>query len=167
MVHRSSDEGLDLQAFLAGAGQSLTGAQSTLGAPTSMQSEFVLSSAELDAKVTLAADPTGRLRVQPLSSRDAQRATLHADAISTLHINFVATAAGSEGIGASPPSRPATEVIAEIRQRPDLVALQDILGDLAIEAAYVSQTKQWLVTARDPKGRVVREVIAPDAPERM
>jgi hypothetical protein len=166
MVQRSSDEGLDLQAFLAGAGQSLSGAQSALGAPASLQSEFVLSSAELDAKVTLAADQTGKLFVQPLSSRDAQRATLHADAISTLRINFVATAGGDDALGGAAPSRPATEVIDEIRTRPDVVALQEILGGLTLDATYVSKTQQWLVTARDPKGRIVREVIAPDAPVR-
>lgn len=166
MVQGAPDEGLDLQAFLAGAGQSLAGAQSALGAPASLQSEFVLSSAELDAKVTLAADPTGKLYVQPLSSRDAQRATLHADAISTLRINFVATAAGTEALDASAPARPATEVIDEIRRRPDLVALQEILGDLVIDATYIPKTRQWLATARDPKGRIVREVIAPDAPRR-
>jgi len=166
MVQGKPNEGVDLQAFLAAAGESLSGAQSALGAPASVESEFVLSSAELDAKVTLATAPDGKLLVQPLSSSDAQRTTLHASAVSSLRINFVATASEPETAAASAPSRPATEVIDEIRKRPDLVALQDILGELVIDATYIPKTRQWLATARDPKGRIVREVIAPDAPGR-
>jgi len=166
MVQGKPNEGVDLQAFLEGAGQSLSGAQGALGAPVSLESEFVLSSAELDAKVTLAATPDGKLLVQPLSAADAQRATLHADAISTLKINFVATASEPGTAAASAPSRPATEVIDEVRKRPDLVALEAILGELVIDATYIPKTRQWLATARDPNGRIVREVIAPDAPGR-
>jgi len=166
MVQGKPNDGVDLRDFLAGAGRSLAGAQSTLGGSVSQESEFVLASAELDAKVTLAAGADGEFLVQPLSSTDAQRATLHADAISSLKINFVATAGQTETTAASAPSRPAIEVIDEIRQRPDVAALQAILGELVIDATYIPKTRQWLATARDPKGRVVREVIAPDAPGR-
>ena len=163
MTSSPSDE-VDLQAFLESTARSLAGAQGALGAEINLQSDLVIADAQLEAKVTLKTDPTGRLVVQPLSSQDLQQANLVAAGISTLRVNFVATA------GATPPGTPVTrpvrrpaEVIDEVRQRPDVVNLQNILGELKIETTFVPQRRRWIVTARDPKGRLVREVILPDA----
>jgi hypothetical protein len=154
---------VDLQAFLESAGRSLVGAQGALGAEINLQTDLVIANAELEAKVTLKIDSTGRLAVQPISSQQLQQTNLSAAGISTLRVNFVATA------GETPPGTPVTrpvrkpaEVIDEVRQRPDVVNLQNILGELRIESTFVPQTRRWMVTARDPKGRLVREVILPD-----
>lgn len=166
MVQSASGDEIELQAFLESAGRSLAGAQGALGAPINLQSELVLASAELEAKVALKTDAAGRLSVQPISSQDLQQANLQANGISTLRINFVATAGEPTPDAAAPPIRKPGEVIDSVRQRRDVVRLEDILGELKIEAVFVPQTRRWMVTARDSKGRIVREVIAPDEPGR-
>lgn len=151
-----------LQAFLQMAGRSLADAQSEL-AGGSLQTDLVIANAELEAKVTLKADSSGKLSVQPMSAQDVQAANLNAAGISTLRVNFVATA-GETPPGTAPnkPVLKPTEVIDSVRHRPDVIALEKIVGTLKVETTYVPDTKRWVVTAYDPKGRLVREAIVPD-----
>lgn len=160
------EDGIELQSFLESAGRSLTGAQEALGSPVNLQTDLVIASAELEAKVALKTDSAGRLAVQPLSSQDLLQSGLSADGISTLRISFVATAGETPpGTPAIKPSRKPAEVIAEVRERQDVATLQKILGDLKFEAAFVPQTRRWMVTAQDAKGRLVREVVLSDQAE--
>jgi len=147
----------ELQAFVAMAGRSLADAQEAPGAGP--KTELVMANAELEAKVALRADSTGKLSVQPVSAADLRLAQFNATAVSTLRINFVATAPD----GAAPPKRTPGEVSDQIRTRPDVKALETILGPLTINPVYVPETSRWMVTASDPKGRLVREVIVPDS----
>ncbi|MBK8025378.1 MAG: hypothetical protein IPK19_29300 [Chloroflexi bacterium] len=158
-----SDAGVDLQSFLEGAGRSLASAQEALGSEINLQADMVIASAEVEAKVALKADATGKLAVQPLSSQDLVQANLNVAGISTLRISFVAAAAETApGASAGRPVRKSADVIAEIRDREDVTRLQNILGELKFEATFVQQTRRWMVTARDAKGRLVREEILPD-----
>ncbi|MBL8146150.1 MAG: hypothetical protein JNL34_07175 [Anaerolineae bacterium] len=147
----------DLQAFVAMAGRSLADAQEAPG--TGPKSELVLANAELEAKVALRADSSGKLSVQPVSAADLRLAQFNAAAVSTLRVSFVATAPA----GAAPPKRTPGDISDQIRGRPDVKALETILGPLTINPVFVPETSRWMVTASDPKGRLVREVIVPDS----
>lgn len=159
----SSGSEADLQAFLEMAGRSLADAQGTLGSGTTLQTELVLANAELEAKVTLRTDSSGKLSVQPVSATDLKLAQFNSAGISTLRVSFVATAGEAPpGTPLNAPVRKPAEVVEDVRKRPDVAALEKILGPLAIETTFVPQAQRWVVTAKDPKGRLVRETILPD-----
>jgi hypothetical protein len=151
-----------LQAFLEAAGRSLAGAQSDLTG-SSLQTDLVIANAELEAKVTLKTDSSGKLSVQPVSAQDVQLANLNAAGISTLRVSFVATAGEiPPGTSATKPELKPAEVIDSVRSRPDVISLEKILGPLNVETVFVPETKRWVVTAHDARGRLVREAIVPD-----
>jgi hypothetical protein len=147
----------DLKAFLEMAGRSLADAQGTLGVKT----ELVMANAELEAKVALRADSAGRLSVQPISAQDLRTATLNAAAVSTLRVSFVATA--PDATAAPKPTRKPGDVVSDVRARPDIKALETILGPLTIQPTFVPDTGRWMVTATDARGRLVRESIVSDS----
>ena len=153
----------DLRSFLEGAGRSLTEAQGTLTASTDLQTTLVISSAELEAKVALKTNAQGQLSVEPLSSQDLL-AKINAGAISTVRVSYVTTAPETApGKPRAPgPVRKPDDVVADVKARPDVAALDSILGGLKFETVFVAESKRWLVTATDPKGRVVRETILLD-----
>jgi hypothetical protein len=162
----------ELAAFLELAGRSLSEAQGALGSAAELRAEMVLASAELEAKVALRADPSGRLAVQPVSASDLRLAQFNAAGVSTLRVSFVAAAGAvqdgatqSPGTGVGSGGRPVRkpEEIAEgVRKRPDVAALENILGPFSFETTYVDAAQRWIVLARDAKGRVVRETMVPD-----
>lgn len=147
----------ELKAFLEAAGRSLADAQGALGG---LKTELVLANAELEAKVALKAGAGGTLTVQPISAGDLRLAQFNAAGVSTLRVNFVATA--GETLSA-PPTRQPGDIIDDVRKRPDVAILEGILGPLVINTTYVADAQRWLVTARDASGRLVRETIVPDA----
>ncbi len=147
----------ELKAFLEAAGRSLADAQGALGG---LRTELVLSNAELEAKVALKAGADGTLTVQPISAQDLRLAQFNVAGVSTLRVNFVATAGESL---AAPPIRQPGDIIDDVRKRPDVAVLEGILGPLEITTTFVSDARRWLVTARDASGRLVRETIVPDA----
>jgi hypothetical protein len=147
----------DLKTFLEMAGRSLADAQGTLGVKT----DLVMANAELEARVALRADSAGRLSVQPISAQDLRTTALNAAAVSTLRVSFVATA--PDHTGSPKPTRKPADVAGEIRARPDIKALENILGPLTIQPTYVPETARWMVTATDAKGRLVRESIVADS----
>jgi hypothetical protein len=172
----------ELAAFLELAGRSLSEAQGALGSAAELRAEMVLASAELEAKVALRADPSGRLAVQPVSASDLRLAQFNAAGVSTLRVSFVAaagavqdgatqsTGSGTTG-GATPgtgvgsggrPVRKPEEIAEGVRKRPDVAALENILGPFSFETTYVDAAQRWIVLARDAKGRVVRETMVPD-----
>lgn len=155
---------VDLQAFLESAGRSLTDAQGTLGGPINLQADLVIANAELEAKVAITTDAQGRLAVQPISSQELEKSSFNPAGLSTLRVSFVAAAAETPpGTPITKPMRKPADIVAEVREREDVATLQNILGELKIETTFVSQAERWVVTARDPKGRVVREFVLPDA----
>lgn len=172
----------ELAAFLELAGRSLAEAQGALGTAAELRTEMVLASAELEAKVALRTDSSGRLAVQPISAADLRLAQFNAAGVSTLRVSFVATAGAvqdgapqssgggttggsTSGGGARPgagPIRTPDEIADGVRRRPDVAALENILGPFSFETTYVDSARRWIVVARDPRGRVVRETMEPD-----
>lgn len=151
----------DLRGFLEAAGRSLAEAQGALGGALEQPANLVIANAELEVKTALKSEGGG-LKVQPISAEDLTRTNINAAALSTVRVSFVATPPDLTPPAAGPVRKP-DEVANEVRLRPDVVQLDRILGGLTVNATYVPQTQRWLVTAQDPKGRVVREVVLPDA----
>lgn len=156
--------GADLTGFLEAAGRSLADAQGTLaGEIVDIPASVAISEAELEVKATVDRDGTGQLVLQTISTQAIQSGGLTPGLLSTVRIRYVAVAEDTLVAPSERPTRTPTEVIEEVKGREDVIVLDKILGGLAYEAVFVPTTERWLVTARDPGARLVREVVVPDA----
>ena len=154
-----------LGALLGHAGAALTSAQADLGLGVGLASGMVMSEATLEIKAAVSRSSTGELEIEPLSSAHLAGA-LNASAVSTIRVNFVATAAtpssASNPGGTTVPVKTKEEVIKGFRQRDDLQALERIIGPLEVRAIFVPGSSRWLVNAVDADGRMVREQLVAD-----
>ncbi len=157
-------EGAELDAFIRAAGDSLSAAQGKLAAGLDIQSDIMLSNADLEVKAAIKTDSQGRLTLQTISAQEIRQGGINPESLSTLRISFVATAADVKRTAppSAQPKRSREEVIQLLQKRTDVSALAKILGGLEYDAVYVSESERWLVTAKDSKGSVVREAILPD-----
>jgi hypothetical protein len=157
-----AEPGADLKGFLEAAGRSLADAQGALaGEVADIPSAVAISEAELEVKATV--DRTeGTVVLQPVTSQDAREGAITPGMLSTVRIRYVAVTEDTLAAPSARPVRAPETVIAEVSKRDDVVTLDKILGGLTYEAVFVPVTKRWLVTARDPEQRLVREVIVSD-----
>jgi hypothetical protein len=158
-----------LGAFVGLAGGSLSSAQHQLGQGVDLNSTMVMSEAVLEIKAAIGRSGSGELLVEPLST--AQLAgQLNAAAISTLRLNFVATASevpalastspaptGSTGTVQLPPRMTRDQALAAFQAQADVQRLEQLIGPFALRTELVPSTGHWLVQASDPAGRIVRE----------
>ena len=166
MATNTIKQQVGLGEFFELAGRSIAEAQDAI-APLDQPTQMVIGDAQVEVKVTMASDADGALAVQPISSEDALRGGIDPGMLSTLRVNFVATAAApptSSVTGASP-MRDLEEVIEEVSSRPDVINVTKILGKLDYEVTYVPNQQRWLVIARDAKQRIVRESVVSDLAE--
>jgi hypothetical protein len=156
----------DLQAFLEAARSSLAGAQGTVGTDLQLPSAMVLANAELELKAAILSDAQGHLTVKTFSSQDILRGSINPAMLSTVKVNFVATLGETLPSQSSPatggPQRTPQDIVDLVKARPDIRLLGEILGDLEIKVNYVPEQKRWMVTAHDPRNRLVRELVLPD-----
>lgn len=153
----------DLTGFLEAAGRSLADAQGALsGELVDLPTAVAISEAELEVKATVDRS-AGGVVLQPVSTETALKGGITPGVLSTLRIRYVAVPEDTLTPPSLRPVRAPDSVIGEVRKREDVVALDTILGGLTFEAVFVPTTKRWLVTARDPENRLVREVVVPDA----
>lgn len=149
-----------LSAMLGTAGASLSSAQADMGLGVGLTSGMVMSEATLEIKAALSRSSSGELEIEPLSASHLVGA-LNAAAVSTIRVNFVATAVvpGDISAAAGPdlPGKSREQIIKGFRQRDDLLALERVLGVLDVQAIYLAGSKRWLVKAVDADGRLVRE----------
>jgi hypothetical protein len=158
------DTGADLTGFLQAAGRSLADAQGALaGEVADVPTAVAISDAELEVKATIQRSAAGAVALQPISSGDVVKGGIEAGLLSTVRVRYVAV---TEDVGALAPVRPvqtAERVIDAVKGRSDVAALDKILGGLKYEALFVPERQRWLVTAKDPQDRLVREVVVADA----
>ncbi len=157
--------GAELGAFLDTVGRSFSEAQDALGEGLDLPTSFVIADAELEIKAAVSVDAAGRTIVQTLSARELYEGAIDPGVLSTVRVGFTVTpreVLPKEPLQAEQPNREPEEVIKDLRSRTDVAALAKILGDLEIQATYVPEEKRWLVVARDPSGRLVRQVVLPD-----
>lgn len=153
----------DLGGFLEAAGRSLADAQGTLGGGVADFSTTVaISEAELEVKVAVSRSADGKLAVETLSAEDMRSGTITPGLLSTVRVQYVAVPADTLTPSTQQPTRAPRDVIADVRERADVVALDRILGGLRFDAVFVASGSRWLVTAMDAERRIVREVLVPD-----
>ena len=92
MVSNSTPDDIDLETFLKAAGQSFTDAQKALVPGTDVSVNMMLSSAELELKVAVRSDASGKMMIKPISSAEMSRGGIDPGMLSTVRINFVSTA---------------------------------------------------------------------------
>jgi hypothetical protein len=121
-----------------------------------------ISEAELEVKVAVSRTGDGKLAVETLSAEDMRSGTITPGLLSTVRVQYVAVPADTLSAPSQQPTRAPSDVIANVREREDVVALDRILGGLSFDAVFVASGSRWLVTAMDAERRVVREVLVPD-----
>lgn len=153
----------ELSGFMEAAGRSLADAQGSLaGDAVQVPTAVAIAEAELELKAAVARRSDGAVVLETISTKDMRAGGITPGLLSTIRIQYVAVT-GDGGLAPSAqPTRTPKDVIADIRKRDDVVVLDRILGGLVYEATFVPGSRRWLVTARDPDERVVREVLVPD-----
>ena len=143
--------------FLQAAGQSLGEAQAALvGSGADVPTRMAISEAQLEVKAAL--DTTeGGLAIEPIGVEALRSGNIDAALVSTVTLHFVPFADGD-----AKPRRRRDEVVGGLRDREDLKRLAGILGPLTFEAEFLPPSRRWIVTARDPERRTVREIVVSD-----
>jgi len=150
----------DLRGFLESAGRSLSDAQAALaGEALPRRPALAISDADLQVKAAVEQTAQGTLSLQTLTAADVRRGGIDPGLVSTVRIRYVAVASEAPTARAT---RSPDDVITEVRKQPQIATLERILGHLDIDAVFVTERQRWLVTARDPSGRLVREMVVPD-----
>jgi len=158
-----AEGGADLTGFLEAAGRSLADAQGGLpGEISQIPTVVAIAEAELEVKATIERMAAGGVALQPVSSGDARQGDISPGLLSTVRIRYVTAPEDTLVAPADRPTRTADKVIEEVKRREDVNVLSTILGGLTFEATFVPPTKRWLVTAKDPEDRLVREIVVPD-----
>jgi len=153
----------DLTGFLEAAGRSLADAQGALaGEVVDVPTAVAISEAELEVRATLQRGAEGAIALQPISSADVAKGGIEPGLLSTVRIRYVAVAEDTVVAPSARPVKTADDVIAEVKGRPDVAKLDEILGGLTFDTVFVPVSRRWLVTAKDPQDRLVREVVVPD-----
>lgn len=159
--------GAQLGALAGLAGGSLSAAQGQLGQGVDLSSAMVMSEAALEIKAAIGRSASGELLVEPLSSAHLA-GQLNAAAISTVRLNFVATAseapvtpppAAGTPTGSTPPRFTREQALAVFAAQDDVQRLEKLIGPFELRTQFVSGSGQWIVQAVDPAGRLVREQI--------
>lgn len=154
-----ADEALELARFVEAAGAGLTQAQGAIAGSELVSTRMAVSEATLVARVALDADSTGGVRVRTLD-RDAIRSLgTAAESLSTVTVNFVALADTATPPAAGPAPIARDAAIEAVASRTDVRKLAEVLGPLRFDATLVPERSTWLVTAHDPTGRKLREVV--------
>jgi hypothetical protein len=163
MKSKSTKQGVGIGEFFELAGRSIAEAQDAI-APLDQPTQIVIGNAEVEVKVTVASDTDGGLAVQTISSEEVSRGDIDPGMLSTLRVSYIAAATEppSTSVAGARPQRDVKEVVKEVSSRPDVVNVTKILGKLDYKATYVQDQKRWMVTARDAKGRIVRESVVQD-----
>ncbi len=163
----ATTSGAQLGALAGLAGGSLSAAQGQLGQGVDLSSAMVMSEAALEIKAAIGRTASGELLVEPLSSAHLA-GQLNAAAISTVRLNFVATAsevpvtppsAAGTPTGSTPPRFTREQALAVFAAQDDVQRLEKLIGPFELRTQFVSGSGQWIVQAVDPAGRLVREQI--------
>jgi hypothetical protein len=145
----------DAGGFFEAAGRSLGEAQGALAGGTDVPATVAISEAQLEVKVIVDRREEG-LDIQPVGTEVLAKGKVDPGLVSTVTLRFVPVATAE-----APARRAGSDVIDEVRKRPDVQRVAKIVGDLRFEAQFVAG-RRWLVVARDAEGRVVREAVVDD-----
>lgn len=153
------EDSTDLSTFVEAAGAGLSDAQGAIAGQQLASTAMAVSEATLVARVALAVDADGAVRVQTLDRKEIRSLGASAASLSTVTVNFVALTEPSTVPGGATPPIVRDKAIDVVAERPDVKRLAEVLGPLTFDATFVPERATWLVTATDETGRRVREVL--------
>ena len=142
--------------FFEAAGRSLGDAQGALVGAADLPTSMAISEAQLEVKAAVDSGDEG-LTIRPVGTELLSKGAIDPGLVSTVTLRFVPV-----GGTAAAARRTGIEVIDEVRTREDVQRLAKIVGELRFDAQFVPAGRRWVVTAIDPAGRTVREVLVGD-----
>lgn len=155
-----SDGGLPQ--FLEAAGRSFAEAQAALAGQAGLDTTLAIADAELEVRAALQTTDKG-LQLQTISAADARQGGIQPDALSTVRVRFVALGEPAQA-AALRPGLTREQVAQQVSDRADLSGIKNVFERLHIDPVFVPESRRWLVTVSDPQGRMLRELVVPDAP---
>lgn len=159
------NDNIELGDFLEAAGKSLGDAQNSLLSGLNLSTNMILNNADIEVKV-LVDSTNGKISIKPVSAEDLRIGSIDPGLLSTIRINYISTVEEPIEETVSPliesvkePSR----LIEEVLNRKDIQKLAATRGELQVKPTFVAERKRWLVSVEDKSGRVLREIVLPDA----
>jgi hypothetical protein len=165
MVNKRTPENIELGDFLEAAGKSLGDAQNSLLSGLHLSTKMILNNADIEVKV-LVDSANGKISIKPISSEDLRVGSIDPGLLSTLRISFISTVEEpiEETISPAVESVKApSQLIEEVLNRKDIQKLASTRGELQVKPTFVAERKRWLVSVEDTSGKVLREIVLPDA----
>jgi hypothetical protein len=165
MVSKRTPENIELGDFLEAAGKSLGDAQNSLLSGLNLSTNIILNNAEIEVKV-LVDSANGKISIKPVSAEDIRIGSIDPGLLSTLRISYVSTVEEPIEDTVSPAVvsvKQPSQLIEEVLNRKDIQKLATAKGELQVKPTFVAEKQRWLVSVEDSGGKVLREIVLPDA----
>jgi hypothetical protein len=134
MAEQVSSNEIDIETFLKAAGQSFTDAQKALLPGLEVSMNMMLNSAELELKVAVNTDGSGRMMIRPISSTDLAGG-IDPGLLSTIRIGFISSVGEISGVTQTP-------ITPNGANRANVIP--DLSGLTLDEAADLLKTRGWV-----------------------
>jgi hypothetical protein len=108
----------------------------------------------------------GKISIKPVSAEDIRIGSIDPGMLSTLRISFISTVEEPVEEAVSPvieSVKEPSQLIEQVLNRKDIQKLAAARGELQVKPTFVAERKRWLVSVEDTSGRVLREIVLPDA----
>ena len=165
MVSKRTPENIELGDFLEATGKSFGDAQNSLLSGLNLSTNMILNNAEIEVKV-LVDSADGKINIKPVSAEDIRVGSIDPGLLSTLRISYVSTVEEpvEETVSATVESvKEPAQLIDQVLNRRDIQKLAATRGELQVKPTFVAERKRWLVSVEDTNGKVLREIVLPDA----
>ncbi|MBN2077028.1 MAG: hypothetical protein JW762_15900 [Dehalococcoidales bacterium] len=165
MVSKRIPENIELGDFLEAAGKSLGDAQNSLLSGLNLSTNIILNNADIEVKV-LVDSANGKISIKPVSAEDIRVGSIDPGLLSTLRISYVSTLEEPTEETVSPTVESVKEpsqMIEQVLNRRDIQKLAATKGELQVKPTFVAERQRWLVSIEDSGGKVLREIVLPDA----
>lgn len=165
MVSKRTPDNIELGDFLEAAGRSLGDAQDSLLSGLNLSTNMILNNADIEVKV-LVDSVNGKISIKPVSAEDLRVGSIDPGLLSTLRISYVSTIEEPVEEMAAPTVesvKDPAQLIDQVLNRKDIQKLAAARGELQVKPTFVAERQRWLVSVEDKSGRVLREIVLPDA----
>jgi len=122
-----------------------------------LRTSFTISETEIEVKLAFD-NQKGAVAIRPITATESRAQGFDAGALSTLKAKILAVPDESPKV----PTRKPSDIIGEVKKRPDLQRLERVLGTLDVRANFVPSASVWLVDVVEPNGLTVRNLQVAD-----
>jgi len=165
MVSKRTPENIELGDFLEAAGKSLGDAQNSLLSGLNLSTNMILNNADIEVKV-LVDSADGKITVKPVSAEDLRIGSIDPGLLSTLRISYISTVEEPIEEAVTPvveSVKDPAQLVEQVLNRKDIQKLAATRGELQVKPTFVAERKRWLISVEDTGGKVLREIVLPDA----